>query len=60
MQVHRTGLRVKCENCPRTIGIINGGKLFVKAGDQVVVTGSCSVICKCKFMNHVALQDVEE
>jgi len=60
MQVHRSGKHVKCENCPRTIGIINLGLLHVKAGDQVVVTGACSVICKCGFMNHVALQEVDE
>lgn len=44
----------------RTIGIINEGRLFVKAGDQVVVTAACSVICKCGYMNHVALQEVAD
>jgi hypothetical protein len=56
MQVHRTGNRVKCERCPRTIGILHNGQLHVKAGDVVVVTPSCSVSCKCGYMNHISIQ----
>lgn len=57
LTVHRSGERVRCENCPRTVGIIHGDKLFVKAGDQMVVTDSCSIVCKCKYVNHVSLRE---
>jgi hypothetical protein len=64
LTVDRSGERVRCENCPRTVGIIcprtvgiiHGDKLFVKARDQMVVTDSCSIVCKCKYVNHVSLR----
>lgn len=56
MQVHRTGNRVKCDRCPRTIGMLQDGMLFIKAGDVVVVTPSCSVSCKCGYINHIGVE----
>ena len=59
LTVHRTGARVPCDNdtCRRFIGIINEGQIWVKNGDQMVITSEASVVCKCGYVNHVALRD---
>ncbi len=62
LTVHRTGEHVRCgnEKCPRFIGIVQNNRLFVKNGDQMVITENCSVVCKCGYVNHVALREDTE
>ena len=57
LTVHRSGKRVKCERCPRTVAIVLKNRLFVKAGEQMVVTEACEVRCKCGEWNYLALRD---
>ena len=59
LTIQQTGVRVRCgaERCPRFIAIINDGRMHVKNGDQIVIAKECTVVCKCGYMNYVALRD---
>ena len=57
LTVHRTNLRATCDGCKRTIANVVDNRLFVKAGDQMVITEAADIRCKCGHWNHVALRD---
>ena len=59
LTVHRTGEYIRCgrDRCNNIIGIVQDNRMFVKNGDQMVIARECSIVCKCGYVNHVALRD---
>ena len=50
--IQRTGVTVKCERCPATVGTLYGGELHVRAGKQVMIGRDVRVTCpSCGHLN---------
>ena len=62
LTVHRTGEYIRCgrDRCNNIIGIVQDNRMFVKNGDQMVIGKEFSVVCKCTYVNHVALRDTPD
>jgi len=60
--VHRTGTHVRCDKdgCRNIIGVVQDNRMFVKNGNQMVIAKECSIVCRCGYVNHVALRDTLE